>query len=304
MNNPVRIQKVLSDNGILSRRKAEDAIRQNRVSVNGHPAALGQKIDPRQDHIALDGVPVALQRKKNNVYIMLHKPRGYVTTTSDEMGRSCVTDLVDDAPAKVYPVGRLDKQSEGLLLLTNDGEFANQIMHPRSHVAKTYRVTVRGGVTEDQLVQLATGVEVDGRVTLPASVHMISGEAQRSVIQLTLYEGRNRQVRKMCEALKLTVARLKRISVGPLKLGMLQPGKWRELTPAELVALRASVQKSENRARQEESFHTRGKPRGAPRRETPGASVRRDGPRGTAARKDAPRAAPGRELSRRDKGGR
>lgn len=287
MNKNIRIQKVLSDNGILSRRKAEDAIRQNRVTVNGHPAILGQKIDPRQDSIALDGVPIALQRKKNNVYIMLNKPRGYVTTTSDEMGRNCVTDLVEDAPAKVYPVGRLDKQSEGLLLLTNDGEFANQIMHPRSHVAKTYRVTVRGSVTEDQLVTLATGIEIDGRMTLPASVHLISAETQRSVIQLTLYEGRNRQVRKMCEALNLTVVRLKRVSVGPLKLGMLQPGKWRELTPAELAALRASAQKSENRFKQEENFNIRKKPRGANARGgASGSAYGKGGLRGGAPRRD------------------
>ena len=138
MNNEgTRIQKVLSDNGVLSRRKAEDAIRQGRITVNGRPCGLGQKINPRKDIIALDGVNIALQRRKQSVYIMLHKPLGYVTTTSDEMGRRCVTDLVAYAPAKVYPVGRLDKQSEGLLLLTNDGNFANQIMHPRSHVSKT-----------------------------------------------------------------------------------------------------------------------------------------------------------------------
>lgn len=253
MNNEgTRIQKVLSDNGVLSRRKAEDAIRQGRITVNGRPCGLGQKINPRKDIIALDGVNIALQRRKQSVYIMLHKPRGYVTTTSDEMGRRCVTDLVADAPAKVYPVGRLDKQSEGLLLLTNDGNFANQIMHPRSHVSKTYRVTVRSAVDEQQLVRLATGVEIDGKATQPASVHMLASENGRSVIQLTIYEGRNRQVRKMCEAVGLTVARLKRTSVGPLKLGMLKPGDWRELTPAELISLRASVKKAENRSRQEQ----------------------------------------------------
>lgn len=248
-NEGIRIQKVLSDNGVLSRRKAEEAILRGRVQVNGHPATIGQKIDPRKDLVALDGVNLQFARRKQNVYIMLHKPRGYVTTTSDEMGRRCVTDLVQDAPAKVYPVGRLDKLSEGLLLLTNDGAFANQVMHPRSHVSKLYRVTVRSIVTERQLVQLATGVEVDGRKTLPASVHLLSSESGRSVLQLTLTEGRNRQVRKMCEAVGLTVVRLKRTAVGPLKLGMLQPGQWRELTPAELTALRGAVQKA-NRVQQ------------------------------------------------------
>lgn len=252
MNNEgTRIQKVLSDNGILSRRKAEEAIRQGRVQVNGRPADIGQKINPRRDIIAIDGVNVAFARRKQSLYLMLNKPRGYVTTTSDEMGRRCVTDLLTNAPGKVYPVGRLDKQSEGLLLFTNDGAFANQMMHPSSHVSKTYRVTVRSKTTEQQLIQLATGVEIDGKMTLPASVHTLTEESGRTVIQLTLYEGRNRQVRKMCEAVGLEVARLKRTSVGPLKLGMLPPGEWRELTPAELLSLRTSVQKSENRSRQQ-----------------------------------------------------
>lgn len=252
MNNEgIRIQKALSDGGVLSRRKAEDAIRAGRVNVNGRPAQIGQKINPRRDLVTLDGEALELARRGQKVYIMLNKPRGYVTTMSDEKGRRTVTDLTADAPARVYPVGRLDMQSEGLLLLTNDGEFANQIMHPRGHVSKTYRVTVRSAVSEDQLVRLATGVDIDGVKTLPASIHLLSGESGRSVVQLTLYEGRNRQVRKMCEAVGLEVARLKRTSVGPLKLGMLQPGKWRELTPAELAALRASVKKSENRAKQE-----------------------------------------------------
>jgi 23S rRNA pseudouridine2605 synthase len=248
-----RIQKFLSDNGILSRRKAEEAILAGKITVNGHPATIGQKIDPRRDLVAVEGVKVEPPRKKQNVYIMLHKPRGYVTTTSDEMGRRCVADLVTKAPAKVYPVGRLDKQSEGLLLLTNDGEFANKIMHPRSHVSKTYRVTVRSDVTEDQLIKLSSGVMLDDKLTLPASVHLISKEAGRSVMQLTIFEGRNRQVRRMCEAVNLVVVRLRRIAVGPLKLGMLQPGEWRELTTAEVTALRSSMKKSENRSIQEEN---------------------------------------------------
>lgn len=247
----IRIQKVLSDNGILSRRKAEEAIAQGRVKVNGHPATLGQRINPRKDVLAIDGVNLVLQKRKDNVYIMLHKPRGYVTTTSDEMGRRCVTDLVTDAPARVYPVGRLDKNSEGLLLMTNDGEFANTIMHPRNHISKTYRATVRPDVTEDQLVKLSTGVEIDGKNTLPATVHVLTREQGRTVLQITIYEGRNRQIRKMCEGVGLTVARLKRLSVGPLKLGMLQPGQWRELTPAELISIRGASKKAGNKAEQE-----------------------------------------------------
>ena len=247
-SNKIRIQKVLSDNGILSRRKAEDAIVHGRVRVNGHPAEIGQKIDPRRDSITLDGVKVSLQKRKNNVYIMLHKPRGYVTTTSDELGRNCVTDLVADAPEPVYPVGRLDKNSEGLLLLTNDGSFANTVMHPRNNISKTYRVTIRPDISEEQLITLSTGIEIDGKMTLPTTVHVLTRETGRVVLQLTLHEGRNRQVRKMCEALGLTVARLKRVSVGPLKLGMLQPGKWRELTPAELTAIRNASKKAQDQA--------------------------------------------------------
>jgi 23S rRNA pseudouridine2605 synthase len=249
----IRIQKVLSDNGVLSRRKAEEAIEAGRVTVNGRPATIGQKINPKKDLIAVDGVNVEQPRRKQNVYVMLHKPRGYVTTTSDEMGRRCVADLVTAAPARVYPVGRLDKQSEGLLLLTNDGDFANKIMHPRSHVSKTYRVTVRADVTEDQLIKLSTGVMLDDKLTLPASVHLISKESGRSVMQLTIFEGRNRQVRRMCEGVGLTVVRLRRTAVGPLKLGMLQPGEWRELAPSELIALRSSMKKSENRSVQEQN---------------------------------------------------
>lgn len=253
-NEGIRIQKALSDHGVLSRRKAEEAILQGRIQINGHPAQIGQKIDPRTDVLTLDGQRILFAKRKQNLYIMLNKPRGYVTTMSDEMGRRCVTDLLDDLSTRVYPVGRLDKQSEGLLLFTNDGAFANQIMHPRSHVSKTYRVTVRSLVTEQQLVQLATGVKIDdGHPTLPASVHLLSSESGRSVIQLTIYEGRNRQVRKMCEAVGLEVARLKRTAIGPLRLGMLKPGEWRELTSAELQALRASSVKAENRSRQQEN---------------------------------------------------
>jgi len=252
-NSGIRIQKVLSDNGVMSRRKAEEAILKKRVEVNGRPAEIGQKINPRKDVISLDGVNVPLQKRKQNIYIMLNKPRGYVTTTNDEMGRACVLDLVADAPQRVYPVGRLDKISEGLLLLTNDGNFADSVMHPRGRISKTYRATVKPGVTEDQLLKLSSGVEIDGVMTLPATVHVIAREPGRAVIQLTIFEGKNRQIRKMCEALGLEVARRKRVSVGTLKLGMLAPGKWRELTPSELTALRNSAQKAVNRQKHEEA---------------------------------------------------
>ncbi len=236
-----RIQKVLSENGILSRRKAEEYVAQGRITVNGRRAETGAAVDPEKDIIAIDGVRLGLSSRVHKVYILLNKPRGYVTTLSDELGRKCVAELVEDAPEHVYPVGRLDKDSEGALILTNDGEFANLIMHPSHHISKTYRVTVRPGVSEDQLVQLSSGVEIDGKMTAPAQVDVIEKKTDRAVIQIVIHEGRNRQVRKMCEAVGLEVARLKRSSVGPIRLGMLQPGKWRELTPQEVRAVRGAV---------------------------------------------------------------
>ncbi|MEG2173851.1 MAG: pseudouridine synthase [Oscillospiraceae bacterium] len=238
----MRIHKVLADNGISSRRGAEKMIAQGRVMVNGHPATPGQDIDATRDIIHIDGAKVALTPRQTKVYLMLYKPRGYVTTLADELGRRCVADLVQDAPARVYPIGRLDRDSEGLLLLTNDGDFANLIMHPRNHVPKTYRATVRPDITEEQLISLSTGVTLDdGTVTQPAQVLVETREAGRVVLRITIHEGKNRQIRRMCEGVGLEVARLRRTSVGSLRLGMLQPGQWRELTPAEVGALRGSV---------------------------------------------------------------
>lgn len=245
MSNETRIQKVLSENGIVSRRKAEELILKGKIQVNGHPAELGQKINPYRDVVAVNGERVYLNNKTHKVYIMLHKPRGYVTTMSDELGRRCVKELVEDAPERVYPIGRLDKDSEGLLLMTNDGDFANLIMHPSHHVSKTYRVTVRPAVSDEQLTQLSSGVVIDDKKTAPAVIHVLEKEPGRVVLQITIHEGRNRQIRKMCEAVGLEVARLKRTTVGPLKLGMLQPGEWRELKPAEVGMLRNAVKTME-----------------------------------------------------------
>ena len=184
-----------------------------------------------------------MAKKKNLCYIMLHKPRGYVTTMNDEQGRRCVTELIADYPERVYPVGRLDRNSEGLLLFTNDGALANDIMHPSKHISKTYRVTVRPDVDDEMLAQLAEGVVIDGKKTQPATVLVLDKQPGRVVLQITIHEGRNRQIRKMCEAVGLEVARLKRTSVGPLKLGMLKPGEYRELKPDELRALRSAINK-------------------------------------------------------------
>ncbi len=239
----IRIQKIIAESGYCSRRKAEEFIEAGRVKVNGRPCKLGDKALAGKDIITVDGEKINVAKKRALYYIMLHKPRGYVTTMNDELGRKCVTELIKDIPDRVYPVGRLDKNSEGLLLLTNDGSFANDIMHPSRHVSKTYRVTVRPDVNDDQLVQLASGVEIDGRKTAECSVVVLDKEPGRVVLQMTIHEGRNRQIRKMCEAVGLEVARLKRTSIGPLKLGMLKPGEYRELKPDELRAIRTAVTK-------------------------------------------------------------
>ena len=213
MENAIRIQKVLSEQGVASRRKVEEWITEGKIKVNGRPATLGQKINPNRDVVTIDGERVYFQKNNMKYYIMLHKPRGYVTTMSDELGRKCVAELVEDVPERVYPIGRLDKDSEGMLLFTNDGDFANFIMHPSHHISKTYRVTVRPDITDAQVVRLSTGVEIDGKKTSPAHVTVLEKEPGRVVLQMVIYEGRNRQVRRMCDLAGLHVTRLKRRSV-------------------------------------------------------------------------------------------
>ncbi len=241
----IRIQKIISDNGFCSRRKAEELISKNRVKNNGRPVKLGDKGDPARDIITVDDERIYFDKKKQFTYIMLNKPRGYVTTMEDEMGRRCVTELLSGVSERVYPIGRLDRNSEGLLLFTNDGVFANSIMHPSKHVSKTYRVTVRPDITDEQLVKLTEGVLIDGKKTLPATINVLTKETGRVVIQMVIREGRNRQIRRMCEAVGLEVARLKRTGVGPIKLGMLKPGTWRELTAEELRSLRNAIGKED-----------------------------------------------------------
>ena len=238
----IRLQKILSDSGICSRRKAEELISQGLVKVNGKVAKLGDKAND-SDVIIVNGERVRYSKKRRKIYIMLNKPRGYVTTMSDELDRRCVTELLEGVEDRVYPVGRLDRNSEGLLLFTNDGKFANDIMHPSRHISKTYRVTVHSKITDEQIVNLTEGVELDGRMTLPATVNVELDTPERSVMRITIREGRNRQIRRMCEAVGLEVARLRRTSIGPVKLGMLKPGAWRELTAEELRALRNAVGK-------------------------------------------------------------
>lgn len=264
MPKSIRIHKALSDAGVLSRRKAEEYIKDGRITVNGYKARLGHPIVPGRDIISIDGKPVSFPRRKENIYLMLHKPRGFITTTSDQLGRRQVTQLVEDAGVRVYPVGRLDRDSEGLLLMTNDGHFANLMMHPRHHVSKTYRVTIRPDITEDQLVALSTGVDIGQReITLPAAVHVLEKQPGRVVLQITINQGRNRQIRRMCEAVGVEVIRLKRIAIGPLRLGMLQPGQWRELKKSEVAALRAAARTAKA---PEQSFSSQSCPDKKPRR--------------------------------------
>ena len=234
--NKVRLQKFLSEAGVASRRKAEEMIENGEVKVNGRKAKVGDSVDPVHDLVTVKGKKVV--REKSLRYILLHKPRGFVTTTDDELGRKCVIDLLKDIPERVYPVGRLDRNSEGALLLTNDGEFANAMMHPSRRISKTYRVTVRPPVTDSMIDAFSTGIEIDGRMTAPAEARIVAKEENRVVLEIVLYEGRNREIRKMCESLGLEVARLKRTAIGSLKLGMLPQGQWRDLTEQEIDKLK------------------------------------------------------------------
>ena len=234
-DNRIRLQKYMSENGIASRRKSEEMIEAGKVKVNGRVATLGDKVDPVRDKIVVSGKRVV--RNKTKMYIMLHKPRGFVTTMSDELGRKCVSELVEDAGVRLFPVGRLDRNSEGLLLMTNDGEFSNMLTHPSRHVSKVYRVTVREKVTEEQLTKLTEGIMLDGTKTLPCDIHIIDKGENRTGLNVVLYDGRNRQIRRMCEAVGLTVIRLKRTEIAGVRLGMLPQGKWRELNEKEMQHL-------------------------------------------------------------------
>ena len=233
MAKDTRLQKMLAECGIASRRKAEEMIAAGRVAVNGVRAQIGDKVDVKKDKVTVDGQRV--QTVDEKVYIMVHKPRGYLTSMSDDRGRKCVSELVEELPVRLFPIGRLDKDSEGLLLMTNDGDFANLIAHPSTHVPKVYRVRV------------------------------LEQQPGRVVLEFVLHEGRNRQIRNMCEAVGLEVARLKRTAIGAVKLGMLPQGRFRDLTPDEVRRLRAAAQKkgnAQNTQREEEkqnaANHTNG----------------------------------------------
>lgn len=231
----------MAEQGVASRRKSEDLIRAGKVKVNGHVAEIGMKINPRKDLVTVGKQKLTNVKNRKMVYIILNKPRGYVTTVSDELGRKTVMDLLPDFGCRIYPVGRLDKDSEGLLLLTNDGSFTNCMTHPSHEYAKVYRVTVRPAVNDEILFNLRNGIEIDGRKTAPCEVTVLTEEENRVVLEFILHEGRNRQIRKMCESQGLEVARLKRISIGPIKLGMLKQGDYRELSEQDVKKLLRSA---------------------------------------------------------------
>ena len=231
-----RLQKILSARGVASRRRAEEMIAAGRVTCNGRICALGDSADPDTDVILIDGKP--LPEESRRVYIMLHKPRGYVTTLSDEKGRKNAAQLVADCAQRVYPVGRLDMDSEGLLLFTNDGDFANRLMHPKHEVNKVYHVVVTG-CTEEALIALEKPIVLDGYAIRKPEVRKIRIDADgKSDLQITIHEGRNRQVRRMCAAAGMEVVRLIRIAEGPVQLGRLPLGKWRYLSDGEIEALK------------------------------------------------------------------
>ena len=239
-----RLQKIIAASGLMSRRAAEELIAAGKVRVNGAVAALGDRADAARDRITVDGKSLAPAEEK--VYIMLNKPRGYVTTLSDEKGRRTVEELVSELGVRLYPVGRLDMNSEGLLIMTNDGELANRLMHPRGGIEKCYRTTVAGEDIPAAASKLREPMLIDGYRTRGARVEIERLTDTGGVLLITIGEGRNRQVRKMCEQAGLRVTRLVRVSEGGLKLGELKTGKWRELTKAEIARLRRTEQSDEN----------------------------------------------------------
>lgn len=230
-----RIQKILASRGVASRRAAEKMILEGRVICNGEICTLGMTADADMDTILLDGKPIP--SKSEHIYIMLHKPRGFVTTMADEKGRKDVSSLVADCPQRVYPIGRLDMDSEGLLLFTNDGEFANIMMHPRHNIDKVYKVIV-SGYTPEALEKVSHPIVLDGYRIRKPEVRLIKSQDDRAELFITIHEGRNKQVRRMCDAAGMHVHRLIRVQEGNIKLGNLPRGKWRYLTEQEIANLK------------------------------------------------------------------
>ncbi len=236
MAEPIRLQKFFSDCGVLSRRAAETEILAGNVLINGKVATLGDRVDPEKDLVEYQGKPLRPRMEKPYLYLMLHKPRGYVSTAKDEKGRRNVTQLTRNIGSRVYPVGRLDMDSEGLLLMTDDGTFTNRLTHPRHEIPKIYHVTLSTSPTKEQVEALSAPMELDGYTLQPVKVKRLAED----MLEMRLYEGRNRQIRRMCEAVALKVTRLRRVAIGELELGDLPAGAWRHLTPSEVAYLMGS----------------------------------------------------------------
>ena len=230
-----RLQKLIAQSGLCSRRKAEELLTAGRVTVDGVVASLGDKADPTVQTIAVDGAVLHLEEEK--VYLMLHKPRGYVTTLSDEKGRKTAADLVSDCGVRVYPVGRLDMDSEGLLLFTNDGDFMQTLTHPKHQVDKRYEVTVTGEL-RNAAARLAAVEDLEGEPIIPAQVTLLKEGGGQALLQVIIHQGKNRQIRRMCAQVGLQVKRLRRVGEESLTLGDLPAGKWRYLTKEEIAALK------------------------------------------------------------------
>lgn len=250
----IRLQKYLSDCGVLSRRAAEAEIHKGNITVNGIRAEIGQKIDPASDTVRWRGQMIRPRdQQSGRTYILLHKPIGYVTTMKDEKGRQTASELLHGVPGRVYPVGRLDMYSEGMLLFTDDGDLTNRLTHPAHHIPKKYTVTIRGTLTKADVARFSEPMMLDGYALRPVEAHLIaSGEVMPdgtavSVVELILHEGRNRQIRRMCDLLGFKVVRLCRIAIGEITLGDLPRGKWRYLTPEEIAYLKDATKTESER---------------------------------------------------------
>ena len=239
----VKLQKYFSDCAVMSRRAAEEEIKNGKVTVNGEVAALGLRIDPESDVVIYKGKRILL-KSEEKTYVLLNKPRGVITTLSDERGRTTVLSLLSDLGARVYPVGRLDYNSDGLLLLTNDGDLTYKLTHPKHEIPKIYHVTIKGQPSAEALTRLRSPLDIDGYVIQPVKTEVISQNDSSTVLKMTLFEGRNRQIRKMCALCNLKIERLTRVSLGDVSLGDLRVGKWRYLTKSEIEYLKRASQKN------------------------------------------------------------
>ena len=242
-----RLQKIIASSGFCSRRAAEKLIEEGRVTVNGEKASLGDSADDASDEIEIDSTPLA--KNEQRTYIMLNKPRGFLSSMSDDRGRRTVAELTADVGVRVYPVGRLDYDSEGLLIMTDDGELAHRLMHPSHEIGKTYELRAQGGDMARALELLRSPLDIDGYIIKPAEVKLLNQSENDALFSITITEGRNRQIRKMCEQAGIKVIRLKRVAEGSLKLGKLPSGEWRHLEAAEIANLQKNAAKTPSKAK-------------------------------------------------------